>query len=241
MELSSIYLVIISALLVGFSKTSIGGLGIIVVPLMASAFPAKQSTGVLLPMLILADIFAVVFYRRNCDWKVFRRIFPITALGVVMGYLAMGVIPNNPFQIAMGLLVMAMVFFEIFISPKLKRFKHSLIVAWIFGILAGFTTMIANAAGPLFAIYLLQLGLPKNSFVGTRAWFFLLLNCYKIPFSWSLGLISFSSLGLNLSMLPFILLGAFLGFRFLQKINMDVFKWIIRFAALASSLKLIFF
>lgn len=101
--------------------------------------------------------------------------------------------------------------------------------------------MVANAAGPLMAIYFLQLGLSKKDFVGTRSWYFLLLNIFKLPFSASLGLITFNTLTLNMLSIPLIVFGAFIGVKFLQKINMDIFKWLIRVSAAIVALNLLFF
>lgn len=240
-SLFSLFLICLAGLMVGFAKTSIGALGILAVPLMATALPAKLSVGVLLPMLIMADIFAVLFYRRHCDWKVFLKIFPVTAIGVIIGYLLMGKIPPNHFNIVLGCAILAMLTLEIGLSQKKIIQTSSILFTVIIGLAAGVTTMMANAAGPLFAIYLLQLGLPKEKFVGTRSWYFLLLNCYKIPFAHDLNIITWETLKLNATIFPAILLGALLGFKFLKIIKMELLKNFIRITALLSGLKFIFF
>ena len=92
-----------------------------------------------------------------------------------------------------------------------RRLPHSTAFAWTMGLVAGVTTMLANAAGPVMGLYLLAVALPKEAFVGTAAWFFLLINLIKVPFSAQLGLITFPSLAFNAALVPFIASGLFLG------------------------------
>ena len=228
-----------AAVLVGFTKTSVGGIGILAVVLMALAVPGKASPGVLLPMLIVADIFAVVYYRRHCDWKVLARIFPAAAIGIAVGYLIVDALPARVFERVIGGIILAMLVMGLVIEKRRPAFSNGSLWAGLVGFVAGIVTMIANAAGPIFGIYLLQLGLGKHSFVGTRAWLFLVLNIFKVPFSAGLGLITMESLKLNAMSVPLILLGAYLGYGFLKLINLEMFKWLIRLAALAAAFQLI--
>lgn len=229
----------VAALLVGFSKTSVGGVGILAVLLMALAIPGKGSPGVLLPMLILADIFAVIYYRRHCQWGILLRLVPLTAIGVVIGYLLVDIIPVDIFQILLGFIILSMLVIEVFL-PKNTKGGGPFLTGFV-GVAAGIATMIANAAGPIFGVYLLRMGLKKEEFVGTRSWFFLLLNVFKIPFSMNLGLITVETLKLDLLFIPAIMLGAFLGYVFLKHINMVVFKWLIRTVVVIAAARLILF
>ncbi len=233
--LSYVY-IFLAALLVGFTKTSVGGVGILAVLLMALAIPGKASPGVLLPMLIVADIFAVIYYRRHCNWGILLKLFPMTALGVVIGYFAVDLVPVAAFEKLIGATILFMLGFEILV-PK-RRDAPAALTAFV-GVFAGISTMVANAAGPIFGIYLLQMGLPKKEFVGTRSWFFLLVNIFKIPFSANLGLITVETLKLNLLFVPVLFLGAYLGYKVLGMLNMAAFKWLIRAAVLVSAAKLL--
>lgn len=230
----------LAALLVGFSKTSVGGVGILAVLLMALAIPGKGSPGVLLPMAILADIFAVLYYRRHCQWKILLRLVPLTAIGVFFGYLLVDIIPIDIFQPVLGFIILSMLAIEVFLPKNNASINNPLLTGFV-GIFAGIATMIANAAGPIFGVYLLRMGLNKSEFVGTRSWFFLLLNLFKIPFSISLGLITPETLKLDLMFIPAIIVGAFLGYIFLKHINMFVFKWLIRTVVILAATRLIFF
>ncbi len=231
----------ISAFIVGFSKTSVGGIGILAVVLMALAFPGKASPGILLPMLIIADIVAVIYYRRSCQWGVIARIFPLTAVGVLIGYFIVDSVDQEVFETALGLDILAMLGLSLLIEKQGLNLGSNPAFTIASGLMAGVATMMGNAAGPIFGIYLLQMGLSKSAFVGTRSWFFLLINLFKIPFSANLGLITRDTLALDLAALPAILIGAFAGYQFLKLINLDLFKWLIRLAVLAAAIRLIFY
>lgn len=239
LSLVSISCIAISALLVGFSKTSVGGLGILVVPLMAIAVPGPASTGLLLPILVMADVMAVIAYHRACEWVVILRIFPITALGVCIGYLIMDVLPRAIFSPILGTIILVMLTFSLILEKRPISPTGNRIITWAVGICAGISTMVANAAGPLMGIYLLQQGLPKNNFVGTRAWYFLILNLFKLPFSAHLGFVTLSSLKVNLYAVPLIVLGALIGVAVIKYIDVSLFKWIVRIAASVSAIKLL--
>ena len=250
MDLSHVQLIYIglAALIVGFTKTSVGGVGILAILLMALAIPGKTSPGIILPMLLFADILAVIYYHRQCQWSILFRIFPLTAVGVIIGYYSVDHIPTEIFEKVLGLIILVILSLEVFISSRKKNEnstntviekKSNWIIISFIGIAAGISTMIANAAGPIFGIYLLQMGLTKKEFVGTRSWFFLILNLFKIPFSASLGLITFETLKLDFIFIPVILLGAFIGYKVLKLINLTIFKWLIRIAVVFAAIQLI--
>ena len=209
--------------------------------LMAMAFPGKASPGVLLPMLIVADIFAVIYYRRDCNWSILIKILPMTAVGIFIGYLVVDLIPFEVFEKVIGFIILAMVVMGLVLERYKQSFTGSGLWTYLVGVVAGIVTMIANAAGPVFGVFLLQMGLTKASFVGTRSWYFLLLNIFKVPFSANLGLITADTLMLNLMFIPVIFIGALLGAKFLKLINLTAFKWLIRITALVAAVRLIVF
>jgi len=108
------------------------------------------------------------------------------------------------------------------------------------GFAAGFTTMMANAAGPVMVIYLLAMRLPKIEFIGTSAWFFFVITWLKVPFSVTLGLISWESLKLNLMMLPLIAVGAVGGILFVHRIPQKTFNAVVEILTIAAAIKLLF-
>lgn len=215
------------ALLVGVSKTGIAGLGMLFVVMFANVIPAKQASGFVLPMLIFGDVVAVWSYRAHAKWTHVCRLMPWTAAGVVAGYFAMGRIDDRQARVLIGAIILTMVAIQLWRRSRLKADEVEQAPAWFaptVGVLVGFTTLVANAAGPLMAIYLLAMRLPKMEYVGTGAVFFLLLNCFKVPFMVGLGLITADSFGFNLMLAPAVFLGAMLGRKILPLINQKLFE-----------------
>ncbi|HHI69870.1 MAG TPA: sulfite exporter TauE/SafE family protein [Rhodobacteraceae bacterium] len=241
MDISALqaFYIALAAFLVGFTKTSVGGVGILAVLLMALAIPGKASPGVLLPMLIAADLMAVLYYRRSCQWRILLRLLPLTVVGVGVGYLILRALPDTRFERVIGTVILAMLALDLGMNDALRRHMSGRVMTGTAGVLAGAASMLANAAGPVFGIYLLQMGLTKSEFVGTRSWFFLVMNVVKLPFAAQLGLITLPGLALDLTFLPVILIGAVVGVKVLKYINIDLFKWLIRTAALVAALRLI--
>lgn len=230
------------AIFIGCSKGGLPGVGILVVPMMAHLFPAKVSTGVLLPMLLMADVFAVIYYHRYADWKCLGQLFPPTIAGVVLAYGLMDHLDDQQVKkgIAIIILFMSALLFCKLQGYWLKTPPKSKTFIIASGLLVGIATMFANAAGPIAAIYLLAIGMEKEEFIGTKAWFFLLLNAFKIPFSFHLGLIQTESLLLNLKGLPLIALGIWIGIKLVKRIQPKVFSRIVLGLAVVSALKMLF-
>lgn len=231
-----------SALLVGVSKTGITGLGMLPVVLFSLIMPPKQATGLVLPLLCFGDIVAVASYRRHASWPHLWRLFPWAAVGVVCGYFAMGRIDNRQAQLLIGGIVLALVALHL-----IRRWRgggheteHGPWFAPTLGVLAGFTTLVANAAGPLMAIYLLAMRLPKMEYVGTAAVFFMLLNLFKVPFMAHLGLINAESFKLNLLLAPAVLIGTLVGKKILANLNQKLFENLALGLSAAAGLKLLF-
>jgi uncharacterized membrane protein YfcA len=235
-------LVLTCGLLVGASKTGIPGIGIVVVPLMAMAFPARASVGVLLPMLIFADIFAVTYYHRHAVWWHLVRLIPCALVGIVLGWLVMGYINDQQFRAVIGGIVLLMLIVHFVRTRAMSEGEtvpHSFWFAGFMGLLAGFTTMLANAAGPVMIIYLLASRLPKTAFIGTAAWYFFIVNWLKVPFSANLGLINWDSLSINLFTFPLIFAGALAGIFFLKRVPQKIFGVLMQVLAGAAAVHLI--
>jgi uncharacterized protein len=229
----------LAALIIGFSKTGIGGLSLLAVALVTQLFPGetKRVSGLILPLLIIGDLVAVGSYRRHVQWKFLWRLFPWTALGVLIGWLAMGRIDNRQASVLVGVIIVAMVGLHVWRrrvgagastdagAPEVSRAgEHGSFFAPTMGVLAGFTTLIANAAGPLMAIYLLAMRLPKMAFMGTGAVFFMILNWFKVPFMVDLGLITGDSIFFNLLVAPAVIVGALAGRALLPRVNQRLFE-----------------
>ncbi len=171
--------VALCAAMVGVSKTGIPGVGILVVPLMAAVLPARSSTGVLLGILILGDLFAATHYRHHAQWRHVLRLLPAAFAGIVAGYFALKVVTDQQLRPIIGGTVLAMLavnYWRIRAGGQNQRIPSQWWFVVGLGFLAGVTTMMANAAGPVMTVYLLAMKLPKIEFVGTSAWFFFVVN-----------------------------------------------------------------
>ncbi|MCH7556006.1 MAG: sulfite exporter TauE/SafE family protein [Planctomycetes bacterium] len=229
--------------MVGITKTGIPGLGILVVPLMAGVLPARSSVGALLGILILADLFAIVYHRRNAKWGHVLRLLPAAFAGIVAGYFGLKVVNDEQLKPIIGGIVLVMLGINYW-RTRTKGKDAPVPTQWWFvvglGFMAGVTTMMANAAGPIMIIYLLAMRLPKIEFVGTGAWFFFIVNWLKVPFSANLDLMTAASVKLDLMMLPFIAVGAVIGIFFLKRIPQKAFIAVVQILAVAAAIKLLF-
>ena len=243
MDLLGWIVVGLCSLMVGTTKTGMPGLGIMVVPLMALVLPARQSTGILLGVLILADLFAIFYHRRNAKWGHVLRLLPAAFAGIVAGYFGLKVVNDRQLKPIIGGIVLIMLginYWRTRTRGEEKPVPAQLWFAVALGFMAGVTTMMANAAGPIMIIYLLAMRLPKVEFVGTAAWFFFVINWLKVPFSANLELMTAESVKLDLMMLPFIAAGAIAGIFFLKRIPQKGFTAIVRILTAAAAIKLLF-
>lgn len=229
------------ALLVGISKTGIAGLGMLSVVIFSHLMPTKQATGIVLPLLCLGDIIGVFLYRQHAAWSYLWRLFPWTAIGIGLGYVALGRIDNREASQLVGAIVLSLVALQVWRRwRKTEEVQYGAWFAPAIGILAGFTTLVANAAGPLMAIYLLAMRLPKLEYVGTSAVFFLLINLFKVPFMVDLGLINAASFALNLYLAPAVLVGGLIGRKIIAKINQRLFENLVLTLSALAGAKLMF-
>jgi uncharacterized protein len=212
---------IASGLVIGMAKTGLSGLTLVFIPLMALSFGNRASTGIILPMLCIGDIFAVAWYRRHGEGKYILRLLPSTLCGLGAGVMVGSRLSDTAFGIMLGSIILVLLALMVWQESSKKENLYP--SAWWFsalaGLLAGLTTMIGNAAGTVMSIYLLSMRLPKNSFIGTAAWFFMIINLLKIPlqiFFWKN--ISPATLAFDAVMIPVIAIGAFIGFRVTGKI-----------------------
>jgi uncharacterized protein len=221
---------VLGALMVGIAKAGITGLSILSVALFAHVFPSsKQASGLVLPLLIFGDFVAVLSYRTHTQWRYVWRLMPWTAAGVVLGYFALGHVSDATARIMIGVIIVSLCvlgYWRRYLRAQALENEatwHWALAAAL-GVMAGFITLVANAAGPLMAIYLIAMRLPKMQFVGTAAVFFMILNLFKVPFMVKLGLITAQSFEFNLMLAPAVLAGAFAGRWLLIRINQQLFE-----------------
>ncbi|MFH1614105.1 MAG: sulfite exporter TauE/SafE family protein [Planctomycetota bacterium] len=230
------------AVMVGISKTGVPGVGILNVPLLALLFPAKASTGLLLPMLAFADIFAVAYYRRHAQWSHIIKLLPPALAGIAAGSVVIRHIDNTQLKPIIGIIILSMLALNYW-RDRRSGDKMHIPTHWSFavtiGFFAGVTTQLANAAGPIMVIYLLAMRFDKNEFIGTGAWYFLILNWLKIPmFVWD-GRITLESVKADLLMCPLIIVGVVAGIVILKRLPQKWFNIIVQVLVLAAAVKLV--
>lgn len=226
----------------GFSKTGVPGLGILIVPLMAMVFPARRSVGVLLPMLITGDIFAITWYFRYTQWKKLYVLIPFVAAGMAPGFLVLHMIrEDRPLKLLLAGIILVLIGIELLRRKfRWRNMPNSWWFSGVSGSCAGFGTAVGNAAGPVMSMYLVSRELNKHEFMGTKAWFFFAVNLVKVPFFIMLGMITPHTLKFNMYMVPAVITGVFLGFTVLPLIPQKIFNTAVILLALAAALKLLF-
>lgn len=237
-------LAVIAALCIGIGKSGFSGLGLATVVIMAQLFPPRESTGILLPLLICGDVGAVAAFRQHAEWKQIWRMLPPTALGIVAGFGFMSLIPDRGFRPVIGWIVLFMTAVQMlrrFRPGLFQHLPHTHAFAWTMGGWSGITTMLANAAGPVMALYFLAIEAPKLTFVGTSAWFFMIVNVFKVPFSAKLGLIRGGSLLFDLALIPAVAAGILAGRRLIALVPQALFETLLLIFTGIASLNLIFF
>jgi hypothetical protein len=235
-------LAVTGAVCLGVGKAGLAGTSLVHVLIFAFLFGARDSTGVVLPMLLIGDIGAVTLFHQHARWDSVRRMLPPACIGVVVGAVLMRGLSEAAFRPTIGWIILSLTLLQLLRMYRPAWFgniPHSAWFAWSMGLLAGTTTMLANAAGPIFAIYLLAIGLPKLEFVGTGAWFFLLINAFKVPFSLALGLIHGQTLLLNVMLAPAIAAGLLGGRWIIRHVPQRVFDVLLLAFAGVAALRLI--
>lgn len=234
--------IIISAILIGFSKTGVNIVATLVIALLANLLGGRDSTGIMLPMLIIGDIFAVYYYNRHAEWDKIKKLLPWVSVGLLLGAITGKLINDKQFKIFIAISIILCLLILIYMEIKKGKLKVPKNI-WIFiiaGILTGFTTMIGNAAGPIFSIYLLAMGLDKNKFMGTMSWSFFIINIMKLPFQiffWNN--ITPTTILVGICLIPVIAVGAILGSIFIKKINEKIFHKLILFMTAVAALRLL--
>jgi len=235
-------LLFLCAMLMGLSKVGVPGVSMFVVPVFAMIFGGKSSTGILLPILMMADWFAVGYYHRHAEWKYLRKLFPWAFIGIGIALWVGEVINDVWFKNIIAIMIFICIGLMLW-KDRQKKFSFFPDSWWFttsMGILGGFATMIGNVAGPIFAIYLLAMHLPKNNFIGTTAWFFLVINLSKFPlhiFIWDT--INWNTLKLDLILLPGIASGAFSGIWLVKKIPDKTYRTFVIIVTSVSALLLL--
>lgn len=239
LSLSEMGLVLLASFLLGMGKAGIKGLGVIIVLLMAIVFGSKTSTGILIPMMVFADILAVFYYHQHAQWKFLLRLLPMMIIGVLFGVWLGNHISQEAFKQLMAIFILiAVVIMFLLDTVKTEKIPNNPLFAGSMGLFSGITSMIGNLAGSFADIYFLAMRLPKNEFIGTAAWLFLIINVFKLPFHiFSWRTVSEYSLWLNLILVPVIWIGFLLGVLIVKRISNNHYR---KFIFIATAIGAVF-
>lgn len=190
-----------------------------------------------MPLLICGDIFAIVYYNRFCQWNYIIKMIPWMIVGVLLGVFYGSIIDEGVFRTGMALIIILSVIMMLYWdSRKNKSVPTHWSFAGALGMTAGFTSMVGNLAGAFSNLYFLAQKLPKNEFIGTGAWLFFIINIFKLPFHiWTWKTVDIESIKVSLLLLPFLIIGLFVGVKLVEKIKENAYrKLILVFTAIGS-------
>ena len=231
-------LALFGALCIGLSKSGLAGTATLNVVIMAKIFDAKPSVGIVLPMLIVADLMGYLINRKGGSWKQIVPMIPAAVIGVIIGWFMLDHVDNSTARIVIGWLILSLLAFNVVLNRRreqLLELTRQRTFTWGMGFVSGVSTMLANAAGPVMTVYLLAQRLEKKEHLGVFCRFFLFINLFKLPFSGSLGLVTGPSLMTNVVLLPGVIAGILLGWQILKRIQQNAFEkvlaWLTAFAA----------
>lgn len=239
-------LLVVASLLLGFSKTAIGGIAMVSVAIFAAVLPARPSTGVVLLLFLIGDVIAVRAYTRFADWSILRRLAPYVAVGIAVGAVFLKLAGDAAVRRTIGAVLLVLVCVALVVKWQRRRVpadvdpeppSTALTVATAAG--SGFTSMVANAGGSFLALYLLHVRLPVMVFLGTTAWFFFAVNLVKLPITLALGLVTVHTLQLVLILSPALIIGALVGRAVARRMSLAVFEWVVLAVTFAAALNLV--
>jgi uncharacterized membrane protein YfcA len=237
-------LALLAAFCIGMAKAGFSGISLISVFLMADLYGAKNSVGITLPLLIVADLTVYPAFLKHGSWKPVWKLLPATLVGLAAGWWLLDAISDGVARKSIGVCILAMVGLQALRSwkPELSdRLAASRLFGTSAGVTGGVTTMLANAAGPVIQLYLLSRRLPKMELIGIGARFFLLVNLLKLPMTHQLDLITRASLIENAKCLPAVFVGVFAGKWLIQRVSQRIFEWMIVVFSILAAGRLLFF
>ena len=244
----------VGAFVVGVSKTALPGAGTVVIAIFAAVLPARASTGALLGLLLIADLFALALYRRDADLGVLRRLAPPVIVGLLGGALFLLLADDAGVRVTIGVILLALIVLTLarrWVAGRRARRTEGGAgpgprpdpeagerageaaetgagpprrgPAGLYGSIAGFTTMVANAGGPAMSLYLISMRLDVRGFLGTSAWFYFIVNLSKTPLSASLGLFTPRVLSSAVVLVPVVLVGTVIGVQVVRRVDQRAF------------------
>lgn len=232
-----------AAVISGFSKTALPGTSTIAIALAAATLPAKASTGTMLLIFIIGDVFALLSYRRHADWPTLVRLLPAVLVGLGLGAVFLALADDGGVRRTIGVILLLVIAFTLWRRSRTasrETSRRAALAARVgYGSLGGFTTMVANAGGPAMSMYFLAARFQVLAFLGTSAWFFAVVNLVKLPIAVGLGIITWNTLALLAFLGPLVVVSALIGRRVALRMRQRTFEWIVVTGTVLGALYLI--
>ncbi|WP_390895083.1 sulfite exporter TauE/SafE family protein [Microbacterium festucae] len=232
-------LLIAGALVVGLSKTALPGSATLAVVVFAAVLPARSSTAALLVLLIVGDMMALALYRRHADWNTLVRLAPAVAVGIALGALFLALGDDQLVRRGIGAVLLSLVVITLMLRRSPARPSAGRAARIGYGALGGFTTMVANAGGPVMSLYFLAARFDVRAFLGTAAWFFAIVNIAKLPIVAGLGLLSPPVLWIDLLLVPAVIVGGLVGWKLAGRLSQRMFDRVVLTLTAATALYLL--
>ena len=213
----------VAALVAGLGKTAIPGSATVSVVLFAAVLPARTSTAAMLLLFIVGDVFALIAYRRHAHWPTLLRLAPAVVAGLVLGFLFLAYGDDRIVRRAIGVILLLMIAVTLWRRRQAAKAVGGPMLGITYGTMAGFTTMVANAGGPVMSMYFLATRTPVQVFLGTSAWFFAIVNLVKVPFLAGIGLFTPQVLLMDLLLTPLVVVGALVGLKLAKRMPQQLF------------------
>lgn len=235
-----------AAVTIGISKTALPGGNILAIALFAAVLPARTSTAAMLLLLIVGDVFALIAYRRHADWPTMLRLAPAVVLGLLAGFAFLALTGDGVVRRAIGVILLLMIALTLWRRWRQRRADAAapapggILLAGTYGTLGGFTTMVANAGGPVMSMYFLATRTPMQVFLGTSAWFFAIINLVKVPFLTGLGLFETEVLLMDAVLAPLVVVGALIGLAVVKRLDQRLFDRIVIVLTVLGAVYLLF-
>ena len=249
---------VVVAFLLGFSKTGVIGLGVVMTPLLVSAFPTGLSLGFVVPLSLLGDSLAIAKYRHKVVLRPLLKALPWGIAGTLFGWQiaaalarAYGPAADGKLRVLIGFLMLSVVLLGFYIArhPRMAMAQKTpegapRVRSWYaasLGSFAGIVGMLTNSGGTIWGVYFSSLGLEVKEIIGTVVWCYAIIALVKMPLSANLGFLTLNSIYLNLALTPIVVAGVLVGPSFSSRFDKAKFGTLTRTCALLGSLYMILF
>ena len=225
------------------AKGGFTGLAALATPLMALGLgDPVRAAAILLPILIAQDVVAVVAFRHHWNGTILAIMLPGAVVGIGLGYLLAAAVSETAVMAALGAISILFGAYRLWVEHGGKVSLSNDSPPWVgtlFGIATGFTSQIAHAGGPPFQMWVMPKRLDRDTFIGTTAIFFAIVNWIKVPAYIALGQFTFANAAATLALLPFAVLASAAGVKLVRKVPMERFYVIVYWLMILAGAKLL--